>query len=213
MRLPRHLRNKHDYSESEARYALINTNQRLETHRLAVTKRKDYHKRVKCPVPQCFANVMRLPRHLKTHHKNLTKDQVIDCLVKSSSNPDANFSSSEDSSASEFEPDSNMEDFADADGAITFSSLKQRFRLYLARKNLDTKTINQHLLHLRKMHIANDAKSYRNLFDISLLHCILDDFGIGYQTKRHYITTLHHLLSFFKAHPNLDPFFSNTQIG
>ena len=77
IQLPRHLRNVHGMSNSEAQYARLIFNLRRDCRR-SENPKYGYmpRQRVQCPVKQCYAQVRRLDRHLQTTHKMSHRKQV-----------------------------------------------------------------------------------------------------------------------------------------
>ena len=67
--LPRHMRNVHKWTEEASRKVLSKYNIRKRKSPKKSPKKKDYHRRRRCPVSQCQSIVFRLTQHLKKVHK------------------------------------------------------------------------------------------------------------------------------------------------
>ena len=66
--LPRHMRNVHKWTKEAASKVLLKYN--IRKRKLADDKkRKDYHRRRRCPMNDCHSIVFRLPAHLRKVHK------------------------------------------------------------------------------------------------------------------------------------------------
>ena len=74
--LPRHTRNVHKTNEGKASHINLLHDQRQKSIRRGKIKYKDYHKRTKCPVDDCYAVVYRLTRHLSTFHHMSPQEQL-----------------------------------------------------------------------------------------------------------------------------------------
>lgn len=77
--LPRHLRQVHEYSPNKAKHSSLIRKTRKYSSRKPTDKLKfiaHEKPRYKCPIENCSAEVLRLPRHLSTYHKMTQAEQL-----------------------------------------------------------------------------------------------------------------------------------------
>ena len=240
--LPRHLRSKHAYNNNKARYATLQSNQRDKVHKKLASEKisTDYHIRRECPVIGCTAVVFRPKRHMSTFHK-LSRDQIMEfgsiAPLPASSQNDANILENLSDSDIEFKQSTNDYNFnlsVDDDDDVgfvplpsSFNNLISKFSQYLASpisKEFDKSTISQHVSQLRTLmqyDHNNVTKNYRKLLNIFVITKILQNLkkpkkcggkSLLNKTLRGYISSIKHLLQFFKVHPNFDLFMTPTKM-
>ena len=220
--LPVHLRNIHGYDDNSARYCSL-------THGLRKVRGKnrksvkDYHHRKKCTVPNCTAVVKRLPHHLKTYHK-LLPQQLVQYILPSESatveeevNLNQNVSSTEsEDTDTEYEmaPSVTPEEYTGE--FISFDIVLKKFKIHLKSplgRQLDDVTIRQHEHQLKVIYktccMLNNTTDYLRMLDTARINAsfqylrrkkVNGGLKLKNRTLRGYISSLKHLLRFFRFH-------------